>query len=318
MEERNDLEYRRYLQRRIRRRKRRRKVMIARTITAVLGLCLLAGIGFGIGKLSNMMGTSKGADKQEARQSEKPSPTPFHVDVPEGYESIYKELFAMREEYPKIDDVLRSLSQYPEDVLELLAKNPETLQFALDYPKNVGAGVALSEEEGAITQEELSQNIPCFQQWDQRWGYVNYGNNIIAINGCGPTCLSMVYTGLTGKTDYTPSKMANFSIENNYYTVDAGTSWNLMASGAQKLGLKVEKLGISEDSIRQQLRAGKVIISSMVPGDFTTTGHFIVLRGLEGEDSVLINDPNSIANSQKTWELSTVVKQIKAAWGYTA
>ena len=308
MEERTpeeELEYRRYLRRRIRQRKRRRQVMIARSIVGAVGVLLIFLICFGIGKL--FFGGAGG------KENVKPSATPFAVDVPEGYDEIYQKLYGKRKDFPKLDDILLSMERYPKDVLEMLAKNMETLDFVSDYLKHVDD----AEASGGITAEELQlEGIPLFQQWDRRWGYVTYGNNIIAINGCGPTCLSMVYTGLTGKSNYTPADMAGFCIENNYFNSESGTDWSLMLNGARKLGLNSQRVEVSKSSVRKKLKEGQPVIASMEPGDFTTTGHFIVLTGLTEEGKVIVNDPNSIANSQKEWELSTIIKQAKAAWSY--
>lgn len=305
-----ELEYRRYLRRRIRMRKRRRQVMIARTILVIVSLVIVFFIFYGIGKLTGPIG---GNDAKKVEDSaKKPEKTPFVVDIPEGYESIYSKLFAKKEEHPEIEDILMNLEQYPKDVLRLLIRNDETLEFVSNYPKHIDDEVV----QGSITEQELEQTIPLFQQWDQRWGYVHYSDNIIAINGCGPTCMSMVYTGLTGNTDMTPADVADFCVEHNYYTQDSGTSWALMADGAQKLGLQAEKLTVSKDVIKEKLKTEQPIICSMKPGDFTQTGHFIVLYGLSEDGKILLNDPNSISRSEKEWKFETILNQIKAAWSY--
>ncbi len=308
MEERTpeeELEYRRYLRRRIRQRKRRRQVMIARSIVGAVGVLLVFLIFYGIGKI-----VFSGGDGEK---KVKPSATPFAVDVPEGYDDIYQKLYGQREDFPQLDDILLSMERYPKDVLQMLANNSETMDFVSDYLKHVDD----TEANGGITAEELQQEgIPLFQQWDKRWGYVTYGNNIIAINGCGPTCLSMVYTGLMGKGNYTPADMAGFCIENNYFDQESGTSWSLMLDGAKKLGLDSQRVEVSKKSMKRRLKEGKPVIASMEPGDFTTTGHFIVLTGLTEEGKVDVNDPNNIANSKKQWDLDTLVKQTKAAWSY--
>ncbi len=308
MEERTpeeELEYRRYLRRRIRRRKRRRQVMIARSIVGGVGVLLVFLIFFGIGKLVFSGG--------EEEKKVKPSATPFVVDVPEGYDAIYQELYGLREDFPQLDDILLGMERYPKDVLQMLANNPETIDFVSDYLKHVDD----TEANGGITAEELQQEgIPLFQQWDKRWGYVTYGNNIIAINGCGPTCLSMVYAGLTGKGNYNPADMAGFCMENNYFDQESGTSWSLMLNGARKLGLESQRVEVSKKNLKSRLKEGNPVIASMEPGDFTTTGHFIVLTGLTEEGKVDVNDPNNIANSKKQWDLDTIVRQTKAAWAY--
>ncbi|MBQ1871316.1 MAG: C39 family peptidase, partial [Lachnospiraceae bacterium] len=55
---------------------------------------------------------------------------------------------------------------------------------------------------------------------------------------------------------------------------------------------------------------------SMKPGDFTYTGHFIVLTGIDEDGKIMVNDPNSRNNSDKHWDVDTLVKQIKALWVY--
>lgn len=305
-----ELEYRRYLRKRIRMRKRRRKVMIARAVVAFLSIVIVFFIFYGIGKMTGPVG---GSDSSTVSQKKKPESTPFVVDIPDGYEKIYTKLYAMREDYPEVDDILMNLEQYPKDVLRLLIHNEETLSFVSNYPKHIDDETV----SGTITEEETEEEIPLFQQWDERWGYVRYSDNILAINGCGPTCISMVYTGLTKKTDMTPADVADFSIEHNYYTKDSGTSWDMMLTGAQKLGLDAEKIAVNKEVIKEKLKAGQPVICSMKPGDFTQTGHFIVIRGLTDKGKMLINDPNSIARSEKEWKFSTVLQQIKAAWTYT-
>ena len=193
--------------------------------------------------------------------------------------------------------------------------NPETLDFVIGYPKHksdIKSG-------GEITAEELQteSGIPCFQQWDTRWGYLTYGNDIIAIDGCGPTCLSMVASGLLKDTTKTPNAMAEFSIDNNYYTPASGTAWSFMSSGAEKQGLSAESVTVSAENIKTQLSEGHPMICSMKPGDFTTTGHFIVLTGIAEDGTIVVNDPNSIARSNQTWEVDTLVSQMKAAWAYS-
>ena len=54
-----EMEYRRYLRKRIRMRKRRRQVMIARTIVAVVGLVFVFLIFYGIGKLTDPLFAGK-------------------------------------------------------------------------------------------------------------------------------------------------------------------------------------------------------------------------------------------------------------------
>ena len=46
----------------------------------------------------------------------------------------------------------------------------------------------------------------------------------------------------------------------------------------------------------------------MSKGHFTSSGHFIVLRGVQG-DKILVADPASTSRSQKTWDLSIILDE---------
>lgn len=201
--------------------------------------------------------------------------------------------------------------EYPEELRELLAMNEEAADFVLDYPAQKDAPPA--ETVGEVTPG----TIPLLLQWDERWGYASYGDGMIAVNGCGPTAISMVAAGLTGDASITPYRVAQFAAENGYYAGDAGTSWTLMTEGARQFGISGAELGLSRETVFSALENGQPVICSMRPGDFTTTGHFIVLTGVE-DGKIRVNDPNSIKRSGKLWDYETLEPQINNLWAYTA
>ena len=47
--------------------------------------------------------------------------------------------------------------------------------------------------------------------------------------------------------------------------------------------------------------------------DFTTTGHYIVLRGVK-DGEFQVNDPNSVVNSEKLWSYEQIEGQIRNLW----
>jgi predicted double-glycine peptidase len=51
----------------------------------------------------------------------------------------------------------------------------------------------------------------------------------------------------------------------------------------------------------------------MGPGDFTTTGHYIVLTGYE-DGEFTVNDPNSIQRSGERWSYDRISGQIRNLW----
>lgn len=206
--------------------------------------------------------------------------------------------------------ILRSTG-CPESLIELAERQPEAYDFAKSYRKYAGQDIDID-----ISDEVKAGKIPLFIQWDKRWGYRDYGGNYMALNGCGPTCLSMVYCGLKGDTEWNPWKMAQWANDNGYYVPGSGTAWSLMSEGAGELGLQVMEATPDTDTVTEELAKGNVIIACMGPGDFTTQGHFIVLTKVTGSGKVVVNDPNSKKCSKETWDVERLVSQMKDMWVY--
>ena len=138
---------------------------------------------------------------------------------------------------------------------------------------------------------------------------------MLAINGCGPTALSMVVSGLTGDKDITPIKIAKYSDKHGFHEA-AGTNWNLMVEGAKKYGVKGWAIDNTKSSFESALKNGNPIICSVGPGYFTREGHFIVIAGMK-DGQLVIHDPNNISRSEKLWNYNDIKLQIKAAWAYS-
>lgn len=158
--------------------------------------------------------------------------------------------------------------------------------------------------------------VPRLYQTDPAWADNEYAGGTVAKNGCGPTCLSMVYVALTGRTDLGPAEMAAFS-ERGGYVKDGMTTWSLMTEGAGSLGLIAKELPAHEDVVRSALSSGSPVVCSVLPGDFTTTGHFIVLAGLADDGRVVVRDPNSVERTAQTWELGRVLGQCANLWAFS-
>lgn len=196
----------------------------------------------------------------------------------------------------------------PEEIIGLIDQNEETLDFVRDYAENKDKPVPETVEASTGTG-----TIPHYLQWDERWGYSSYGTSTIASSGCGPTCMSMVIVGLTGDTTATPYRLARYSEENGFIDEENNTYWAFLDSAARQWGLNCREGMMDEGTLAAQLQAGNPVICSMLPGDFTDGGHFIVLTGYEN-GQVTVNDPFSISNTEKTWNYSDISDQIKEMW----
>lgn len=194
---------------------------------------------------------------------------------------------------------------------KMAEKNPETLDYIAGFE-----GVTPCPEHVDLSADLTEGEIPLLMQWDSRWGYCKYGAGLIGYTGCGPTALSMVLLGLTGDETFSPAYVAKFSEDNGYCVIGNGTSWTLFSEGAEKLGLTAEELPLDEGVMRRRLADGQPIICIMGKGDFTDTGHYIVITGC-GEEGFSVLDPNRKANCHD-WDYDTLAPQIRNLWAYTA
>ena len=80
-----------------------------------------------------------------------------------------------------------TLDDYPQSLIELLDRNKETKEFVLNYPN-------YKDKHFKVNMKEYKNcdSVPLFMQWDIRWGYKMYGDDVAGLTACGPTCLSMV------------------------------------------------------------------------------------------------------------------------------
>lgn len=267
--------------------KRRKRNIRGRLKTAIIGILLLCIAYQGLRSANHIgYGVSRSLDQIIAgggQNASSPSKAKNHFSPEEGY---------------------------PDSLIELAENNPETIEFVKNYPNKKDS------QEKIDISGDVTKGIPLFLQWDERWGYRQYGGDFMALNGCGPTCISMVWCGLTGKSKWNPYKVAQMAEEKGYYVKGAGTSWELMSSGAEALGLSVENLSLDETRITDRLQSGDPIICVVGPGDFTTQGHFLVLIGVDSDGKIILHDPNSRKRSEKRWDLENLMSQIRNLWAY--
>ena len=104
-----------------------------------------------------------------------------------------------------------SLRDWPESLIALLDRNPETKDFVLSYPAEHAR-----QQEVDLSRELSAEGVPLFLQWDKRWGYIKYGSDVVGLTGCGPVCLAMAGYYVTGDERFAPEKMVAFAQENGY------------------------------------------------------------------------------------------------------
>ena len=193
--------------------------------------------------------------------------------------------------------------------LERVKKNAGLVHFLYCY----GTGNYSTDEDTLLSEDELADGIPLLMQWDSRWGYDAYGDSVTGLDGCGPTCLAMVCSGLKHDASITPRMVARYAMEHDYYMEGTGTKWSLIPEGAEAFGINAQQIDTSEAAIHEALSQGQPVIVNVGEGHFTGSGHFLVLCG-EKKGKYIIHDPNSIENSSKLWKYDTFGGEIRAAW----
>lgn len=206
-----------------------------------------------------------------------------------------------------LDDIMNS-TQYPKQLKDLALKNEEALEFVYDYPAE-----HVKEHTIDLTEEASMDSVPLFVQWDKRWGYEKYSGNFFAASGCGPTTLSMVVVYLTHNREASPIAVAKYSKEAGYSVDGSGSSWTLISEGCRHYGVKAKTVALDESRMKAEIDEGHPIVVNVGPGDFTDTGHFMVITGYDDE-GFSINDPNSIEKSGKRWLFKNISSQIRAVW----
>lgn len=220
--------------------------------------------------------------------------------------TVSKETKLIIEEFAKEHNL--QTNAWPNELAKLLDNNPEAKDYVLNYPIKKNANIEID-----LSQYKNSKEVPLFMQWDERWGYDKYAGELMGLSGCGPTCLSMVSIYLMNDDKYTPKYVAKFAERNGYSVKGSGSAWSLISEGGEKLGLDVTEIPLDENRIIRNLEVGNPIICIMGPGDFTTTGHFIVMTEYV-DGKIKVNDPNSKIRSGMLWELADIKNQIRNLW----
>lgn len=208
----------------------------------------------------------------------------------------------------------------------------------LDLSIGTSGGLAIGDVSVNASNYEVPDNggsmpIVYFSQGQgQPWSSLPFGGGNIASSGCSITSLAMVVSYLTVGTDRTSwvypsdiramiaSKTGNY---NHFYVDGAGQSHGIMSAVAGYYGLRCSAFGSSgsttatANAIVQSLASGKPVIMSCRPGEFTKSGHFIVLTGLTEDGYVVVNDPSHPDKSGKKYSASYLAGQGKAWWNFS-
>ncbi len=84
-------------------------------------------------------------------------------------DEVKESLMVNANEDAKIKQVLENYNDYPIELLEMLSRNLDMIDYVVDYPKKIGH--VYSDTIGEIEEG----TFPLLLQYDSRWGYGYYG-----------------------------------------------------------------------------------------------------------------------------------------------
>lgn len=167
---------------------------------------------------------------------------------------------------------------------------------------------------GNIRYTDGGTEVVYYNQLDERYANKPYGTDNIGGYGCGPTAMAMVVSSLTDDL-VDPVEMAKWSYDNGYWCSGSGSYHALIPAAAEAWGLQSPAAPYrSRSGSRTRFPAASLSLPIMSAGHFTSSGHFIVLRGVQDE-KILVADPASRTRSEQSWELSIILNEASKSAG---
>ena len=164
-----------------------------------------------------------------------------------------------------------------------------------------------------------------YLQKDPRWKNLPYRapgeESTIGSAGCGPTCAAMLIQTLTGKT-FTPEDACRWSVEHGYKALRQGTYYAYFKPQFAAFGIPCDQLSWAStygkpyhenhERALKMLQDGYYLIALMNKGNWTSSGHFIVVWWADSK--IRINDPNSTRDIRVNGDPNDFRSQVKYYW----
>ena len=164
--------------------------------------------------------------------------------------------------------------------------------------------------EGVIFTDGATE-VVYYNQLDERWADLPYGtDNIGGFWCCPPPFWILVFP---------PSPPTLCSPPNAELGAQKGSCWSghrayhsLIPGAAEGFGLQWESISTDDpQAVVDALASGKLIVALMSKGHFTSSGHFMVLRGVTSEGKILVADPASKKRSEQEWDISIILDEAR-------
>ena len=198
-----------------------------------------------------------------------------------------------------------------ERLLTLALKEPASREFIAAYPTS-------DKSSRPYTDQVSRGEVPELYNWDSRWGAVTYGNGPLAVTGSGPTTLAMAYMGLTGKTDFSPTEIAQQASKSNYADGDSGSKGELFSKLTTSMGLKAEQHEPAAETFLYSLNENTIFAVELKASTLTDEEHWALMVNISEDGSVTLFDPTSTQVSNTPWSVYTIASSSKTSYSLSA
>ena len=165
-----------------------------------------------------------------------------------------------------------------------------------------------------------------YLQTDPRWNNVSYSaggeTTTIGASGCGPTAMAMVLATWADPA-VTPKTECAWALAHGYKAPRQGTYYSYFVPAAARYGLTCVRLNTASlygngassvhETARRAVTGGDLVIACMGRGNWTRSGHYVLVWGFDG-DRVLINDPASTRADRVRGDWALFRSQVKYYW----
>ena len=165
-----------------------------------------------------------------------------------------------------------------------------------------------------------------YLQTDPKWGSLDYSapgeKTTIAASGCGPTAMAMVLATWADPS-VTPKTECAWALAHGYKAPHQGTYYGYFEPAGARYGLQMTRLNYASlygnatsayhAQVKDALDRGELVIACMGPGNWTSSGHYVLAWKIDG-DTIYINDPASTKAARTKGSYSLFRQQVKYYW----
>ena len=165
-----------------------------------------------------------------------------------------------------------------------------------------------------------------YLQTDPKWAALDYSapgeKTTIGASGCGPTAMAMVLA-TWADPNVNPETECAWALAHGYKAPHQGTYYGYFEPAGARYGLEVYRLNYSNiygnstttyhAQARGALEEGHLVIACMGKGNWTSSGHYVLVYGIDS-GTVFINDPASTKAARTKGSYELFKKQVKYYW----